>query len=71
MSLVRQMRGGKDYDSQWNRRMSGQGPIADLVATRFRAARKRLGLNRERLSLDVAQFRVPPGSGEQIDLFLG
>jgi DNA repair photolyase len=71
MSLVRQMRGGKDYDSQWNSRMSGQGPIADLIATRFRTARNRLGLNRERLSLDVGQFRVPPGSNGQMDLFLG
>ena len=28
MSLVRQMRGGKDYDSQWNTRMRGTGPYA-------------------------------------------
>jgi DNA repair photolyase len=70
MSLVRQMRGGKDYDSQWNSRMSGQGPIADLIAARFRTARKRLGLNRERLSLDVSRFQVPPGSDGQMDLFL-
>jgi DNA repair photolyase len=70
MSLVRQMRGGKDYDSQWNSRMSGQGPIADLIAARFRAAKNRLGLNRERLSLDVSRFQVPPGIGGQMDLFL-
>ena len=70
MSLVRQMRGGKDYDPQWNSRMSGQGPIADLIAARFRVARNRLGLNRERLSLDVGRFRVPQGPGGQMDLFL-
>jgi DNA repair photolyase len=69
MSLVRQMRGGKDYDSQWNSRMTGQGPIAELIGARFRAARKRLGLDRERLSLDVSRFRVPPESGDQMDLF--
>jgi DNA repair photolyase len=69
MSLVRQMRGGKDYDPQWNSRMSGEGPIADLIGARFRAARKRLGLDGERLSLDVGQFRVPPNSGDQMDLF--
>ena len=71
MSLVRQMRGGKDYDPQWNSRMSGQGPIAELIAARFRSAKKRLGLERERLSLDVSAFRVPPRAGDQRDLFLG
>jgi DNA repair photolyase len=70
MSLVRQMRGGKDYDSQWNKRMSGQGPIADLIAARFRTARNRLSLNRERLSLDVSRFQIPPGPNGQMDLFL-
>jgi DNA repair photolyase len=71
MSLVRQMRGGKDYDSRWNTRMSGQGPIADLIAARFRSARKRLGLDRERLSLDVGKFQVPTAASGQMDLFLG
>ncbi len=70
MSLVRQMRGGKDYDSAWNTRMRGDGPLAVLIEARFRVARKRLGLDRERLSLDIGQFQVPPGSGGQMDLFL-
>ena len=71
MSLVRQMRGGKDYDAQWNSRMRGEGPLAVLIQARFQVARKRLGLNRERLSLDVGQFRVPSGPSGQMDLFLG
>ena len=71
MSLVRQMRGGKDYDAQWNSRMRGEGPLAVLIQARFQAARKRFGLNRERLSLDVGQFRVPHGPTDQMDLFLG
>jgi DNA repair photolyase len=65
MSLVRQMRGGKDYDSEWGKRMKGEGPIADLVAGRFQAACKRLGLNRERIVLDTTQFRPPPRAGDQ------
>ena len=28
MSLIRQMRGGKDYDAQWSTRMKGTGPYA-------------------------------------------
>jgi DNA repair photolyase len=69
MSLVRQMRGGRDYDSQWSLRMKGEGPIADLIAARFKAACKRFGLNGDRLSLDTAQFRPPPKAGDQLPLF--
>ena len=43
MSLVRQMRDGKDYDSAFGTRMRGQGPFADLVAMRFAKASRRLG----------------------------
>jgi DNA repair photolyase len=69
MSLVRQMRGGRDYDPQWSARMKGEGPIAELIGARFRAASRRLGLHRERLSLDVGRFRIPSKAGEQMDLF--
>ncbi|MCR5879972.1 PA0069 family radical SAM protein [Phenylobacterium sp. J367] len=69
MSLVRQMRGGKDYDSQWGSRMRGQGPLADLMRARMDAAYKRYGLVRDRTPLDVSQFRVPPKAGDQLGLF--
>ena len=69
MSLVRQMRGGKDYDAQWGMRMKGQGPIAELIAKRFAIAKRRFGLDAERTPLDVTQFRVPPKAGDQLDLF--
>jgi len=69
MSLVRQTRGGRDYDPQWGRRMKGQGPIADLMSQRFRAARKRYGLDGELPALDFSAFRVPPRAGDQTDLF--
>ncbi len=44
MSLVRQMRGGKTYDSQWGKRMKGEGPIAALMSRRFATAKTRYGL---------------------------
>jgi DNA repair photolyase len=69
MSLVRQMRRGKDYDSQWGSRMTGEGPIADLMAKRFAAAKKRYGLGLRFEGLDMTRFRVPPKAGDQIDLF--
>ena len=69
MSLVRQMRGGKDYDAQWGSRMRGNGPIADLMNTRFKAARRRFGLDAPKLPTDVSSFQVPHRPGDQIDLF--
>jgi DNA repair photolyase len=69
MSLIRQMRGGKANDPRFGQRMRGQGPIADLLAQRFAAAKRRVGLDRTLPPLDVSQFRVPPKTGDQIDLF--
>jgi DNA repair photolyase len=69
MSLVRQMRGGRDYDVQWFKRMKGEGPIAELMSKRFAAAKRRYGLTRELEPLDLTQFRVPPKAGDQMELF--
>ena len=69
MSLVRQMRGGSDYDFEWRTRMRGEGPIADLLAARFAAARRRLGLDGLFDGLDLGRFRVPPKAGDQGELF--
>jgi DNA repair photolyase len=68
MSLVRQMRGGKDYDAQWNTRMKGTGPYAEFMARRFHMAVKRLGLNQPRAPLAVHKFRRPPRLGDQLSL---
>ncbi|AQR61798.1 radical SAM protein [Brevundimonas sp. LM2] len=69
MSLVRQTRGGKDYDADWAQRMKGTGPVADLIAARFKAAVKRYGLDGPRHDLDTTRFAVPTGSRRQMDLF--
>ena len=69
MSLLRQMRGGKTYDSQWGQRMKGQGPLAALNSKRFAAAKARYGLAAKLPPMDLGQFRVPPKTGSQIDLF--
>jgi DNA repair photolyase len=68
-SLIRQTRGGRDYDSDWSQRMKGTGPIADLMAQRFRAACRRLGLSTARAALRTDLFRPPPRPGDQIELF--
>lgn len=69
MSLIRQTRGGRDYDPDWSTRMKGTGPVADLIATRFKAAVKRYGLDAPRHQLDETRFRVPPDMKKQMDLF--
>jgi DNA repair photolyase len=70
MSLIRSMRGGKDYDANWHLRQKGTGPYASLIAQRFAIARRRLGLNRDRSSLDTSKFRRPAQAGDQLALGL-
>jgi len=69
MTIVRQMRGGRDYDPEWSKRQKGEGPYAKLIADRFATACRRLGLDKPRLALDHTQFRRPPDYGDQGDLF--
>jgi DNA repair photolyase len=68
MSLVRQMRGGRDYDPEWRKRQTGDGPLAQLIARRMELARERYGLAGEWRRLDVTQFRVPEKAGDQMAL---
>ncbi len=59
MSLVRGMRGGRDYDPNWGVRQTGTGPFARLIGQRFRTAARRLGLNAQSFPLDATQFLKP------------
>ena len=68
MGRIHDMRGGKDYDSDFATRMKGSGPWAELIAQRFQKASARLGFNRERVHLDTTAFR-PPGAVGQGSLF--
>ena len=68
MSLVRQMRGGKDYDSRFGTRLRGEGPFADLIAQRFAKASRRLGFSAlPRLRTDL--FQRPRLASPQGELF--
>jgi len=79
MSLVHQIRGGRDNDSRFGARMRGSGEFADLIARRFAIATRRLGFNADRAPLDTSRFRPPamtprPGRARsaddpQLDLF--
>ncbi|MCX7285599.1 MAG: PA0069 family radical SAM protein [Novosphingobium sp.] len=68
MSIVQQVRGGKDNDAQFFTRMKPQGTWADLTRTRFRIACARHGIGKAQVDLDCTQFRKPSPGG-QLDLF--
>ena len=68
IGLVRSMRGGKDYDSEWGKRMKGSGPYAWQIGRRFEIAARRLGLNTERMKLRTDLFQAPQKNGEQLTL---
>jgi len=70
MARIRDMRGGKDYDASFGTRMTGEGVWAELFAQRVRHARRRFGLDGDRMALDLSQFQPPsPDGGAQAALF--
>ncbi|QKO20841.1 PA0069 family radical SAM protein [Rhodoferax sp. BAB1] len=64
MARIRDMRGGQDYDSDYATRMKGSGLWAELIRQRFHKACMRHGLNRERIVLDLSQFRPGLAAGQ-------
>jgi len=70
MSLVQQLRGGRDYDSTFGVRMRGAGSFADLIERRFELAARRLGLSQSRdRGFDTSRFRPPRANDAQGELF--
>jgi DNA repair photolyase len=67
--LIREMRGGKDYDSTWGERQTGSGPVAWMIGRRFEATCEKLGLNRTRRTLSTEQFTPPQPDAAQLTLF--
>ena len=71
MARIRDMRGGRDYDAAFGKRMRGEGIWADLIQQRLKKAIARHRLDGERIELDVSRFRKPLASSAvgQRDLF--
>lgn len=68
MALIRQSRGGRDNDPRFGVRMSGEGPLAQLIARRFSLAHTRMAFDRApELRTDL--FRSPPLNPDQLTLF--
>ena len=68
MARVREMHGGRNYDSDFATRLKGKGTWAQLIAQRFEKATKRLGFNQMHVDLETTQFR-PPAMAGQAELF--
>ncbi len=64
--LIEQSHGGKVNDTQWGRRMRGEGGHADIIAKQFRIYGEMFGLNDSRWELNCSSFKVP---GSQISMF--
>jgi len=73
ISIIHQVRGGKDNDPRFGTRMTGTGNFAELIEKRFDIACRRFGLNghgagRRSPELDCSRF-TPPERGGQMKLF--
>jgi DNA repair photolyase len=69
LSVMRSMRGGKDYDSTFGKRQKGDGPYAWQIGRRFEIATRRLGMNRRNLRLRTDLFSPPVKPQAQLSLF--
>jgi DNA repair photolyase len=67
--LVRDTRGGKDYDSTWGKRQTGTGPVAWMIGRRFEVACERLGINASKRPLTTHHFHPPKPASKQLNLF--
>ena len=70
MSLIHDVRNGKDNDANFGSRMRGSGPYAELIGKRFKLATEQLGLNARRVSADTTLFRPPGRDDAQLSLHL-
>lgn len=62
--LIEAGHGGKVNDSEFGRRMRGEGPIAQLIADQYKTYTKKYGLQDERLGLDCSLFQRPGMQGK-------
>jgi DNA repair photolyase len=69
MSLVRDTRGGKDYNSAWGERMVGEGAYATLMQQRMAKAKERFGLDKKFPALRTDLFAPPSVDDGQMSLF--
>ena len=68
--LIRDTRGGKDYDSSWGKRMTGGGPVAWMIGRRFEARLREARLQQDSHQADDRAFQSAARGAEQLELVL-
>ena len=70
LSLIRQCRNDRLNDARFGMRMTGTGPVAQLLQQRFRLALRRYGLDRQDSGWELCsdRFRRPALPGQQLTL---
>jgi DNA repair photolyase len=69
LNRIREMRGGKLYDAEWGKRMTGEGVFAEQYEAMFTTACRKAGLDLEMPHLSAAAFRRPHDRRGQMGLF--
>ncbi len=64
MATIRSIRGGRDNDPRFGKRMKPEGVWADLFRSRFNLAMRRLEMSGIDIQLDCTQFRRPSADGQ-------
>ena len=67
LNRIRSVRDGKMTNSEFGKRMTGEGPIAEAIEQLFELQCHRYGLNRRKLRLTTERFRRMPR--DQFNLF--
>ena len=67
LNRLRAMHAGKLYDSQWGKRMGGEGIFAEQIGQMFDVARRKAGIGNDDVELSTASFRH--AGGGQLSLF--
>lgn len=69
LARLRDIHGGKPYESSFGIRQSGSGLYAELIRKRFLLALKKTGLNATEIRLNTDLFRRPDDAPVQTSLF--
>lgn len=67
LNRLRSLRGGKIYDAQFGKRMTGEGIFAKQIQQMFKVACRRAGIGDDHMRLSTEAFRRP--GGRQLGLF--
>ncbi len=68
LNRLRALRGGKLYDSEFGKRMTGEGIFAEQIERMFDVARRKVGIPERGPELSVSSFRRPAGAQMELDL---